>query len=116
MKEAEMGSDPNRLLHALRETLVSEFRSKQPDLTLRQLAVALRVYLTEEPQTVRGLAAYLNVTTNCISRALNRFEKLGLAYRKIDLRDRRSVFVGRTVRGAAMVKRLGTVTTEEGAV
>ena len=108
MTQAEIGDDPDRLLHVLRQTYIAEFRSKQPDLTLRQLAVVLRVYLTDERQTVRGLAAHLNISKSSIRRALNQFEKTGLAHQKIDLRDRRSVFVGRTVCGAAMVKRLGT--------
>ena len=112
MTEAEAGDDPNRLLHTLRETLISEFRSKQPDLTLRQLALVLLVYRTDKRQTVRGLAAHLNVSKTSISRALNQFERTGLANRKIDLRDRRSVFVGQTVRGDAMVERLGAAMAE----
>ena len=107
-----MSDEGDHLPHTLRETLISEFRSKQPDLTLRQLAVVLRVYLTDERQTVRGLASHLNISKSSIRRALNQFEKTGLVHRKIDLRDRRSVSVGRTVRGAAMVKRLGTTMAE----
>ena len=112
MTEAETGDDPDRLLHILRKTLISEFRSKQPDLTLRQLAVALQVYLTDEPQTVRGLAAHLKVSKSCISRALIHFQEAGLAYREVELRDTRSIIVRRTERGAAMVDRLGMAMAE----
>ena len=112
MRELGTGDDPDRLLHILRETLLSEFRSQQPDLTLRQLAVALQVYLADETQTVRGLAAHLNVNKASISRGLDRLEEFDLAYRELNSRDRRSIIVGWTVRGAAMVERLGAAMSE----
>lgn len=112
MTETETGDDPNRLLHTLRKTLITEFRSQQPDLTLRQLAMLLVIYLTNERQTVRGLAAYLNVHKSAVCRALDRFREIDLAYREIDLRDTRSINAGRTARGAAMVERLGTAMVE----
>ncbi len=37
-------------------------RKDSPDLTARQLAVLLTVYVTPPPHTVRGLAADLNIT------------------------------------------------------
>ena len=43
MTEVEIGDDPSRLLHTLRETLRAEICSDQPDLNLRQLAVLLVV-------------------------------------------------------------------------
>lgn len=112
MTEAETGDDPDRLLHILRETLVSEFCSLQPDLTLRQLAMLLMVYLTNERQTVRGLAAYLGINKSAVCRALDRFGEIDLANREVDLRDTRSITVERTARGTAMMVRLGTVMVE----
>jgi DNA-binding MarR family transcriptional regulator len=95
-----------RLLHVLRGTLLPEVRSQQPDLTMRQLAVLLVVYLTNEPQTVRGLSAYLNISKPAVTRALDRLEEFDLARRKVDVRDRRSITVERTATGDVMVKRL----------
>jgi DNA-binding MarR family transcriptional regulator len=68
-------------------------RSDQPDLILRQLAVLLEVYQTDEPQTVRGLAAVLNITKPVINRTFDHLGELDLACRQVDLRDRRSVLV-----------------------
>ncbi|MBL6081120.1 MarR family transcriptional regulator [Belnapia sp. T18] len=102
-----MSNDPDRLLQILRETCLSEVRSDQPDLTLRQIGIALMVYQTDELQTIRGLAKHLNISKSVVTRALDRLEELELAYRTIDGRDRRSVLVQRTTGGAAMVKRLG---------
>ncbi|WP_408735130.1 MarR family transcriptional regulator [Belnapia moabensis] len=81
-------------------------RSDQPDLSMRQLAVVLVVYQTEEPQTVRGLAASLNIQKPAVTRALDCLEEIDLARRKVDPRDRRSIIVERTGTGDAMLKRL----------
>lgn len=107
-----MSEEGDRLLHILRETLISEFRSNQPDLTLRQLAVSLQIYLTDEPQTVRGLASYLTVNKSSISRVLKRLGEIDLAYREVDPRDSRSIVVHQTAQGAAIVKRLGMAMAE----
>jgi DNA-binding MarR family transcriptional regulator len=102
-----VNASPDCLLQTLRETCLSEIRSDQPDLTLRQLAVALVVYQTDELQTVRGLAKQLNISRPVVTRALDRLEELNLAYREVDPKDRRSVLVQRTAGGAVMVERLG---------
>ena len=101
-----MADDIDQLLHIIRQTCVAEIRSDQPDLNLRQFAVLLLIDLTDEPQTVRGLAAHLNVAKPAITRAIDRLEELELARREPDGRDRRSIIVRRTARGAAMVERL----------
>lgn len=77
------------------------------DLTLRQMAVLLTVYLEPAPHTVRGLAAKLRVTKPVITRALDSLGALGLLDRHRDPADRRNVLVRRTVDGALSVERLG---------
>jgi DNA-binding MarR family transcriptional regulator len=91
--------EPDRLLHALRETILSTIRRDCADLTARQLAVLLTVYQTEGPHTVRGLAAKLNVSKPVITRALDRLGELNLARRTADPLDRRSVLVQQTSAG-----------------
>ena len=93
-------NSPSRLPQILRDTVVSLVRREGPDLTARQLAVMLICYLEDGPQTVRGLAARLNVAKPAITRALDRLGRLGLARRKTDDADRRSVLVQRTVKGS----------------
>ena len=66
----------------------------------------LKVYLDDEPQTVRGLAKCLQVGTPPITRASDRLEEMDLLRRKVDPADRRSVIAQRTPKGAAMVERL----------
>ena len=77
------------------------------DLSLRQLAILLEIYLVPPPHTVRGLAAKLEVTKPVITRALDTMGALGLVTRERDERDRRNVIIKRTIDGALYLERLG---------
>lgn len=102
-----MNDTSDHLLQILRGTVLSEVRLDQPDLSMRQLAVTLVVYRTDEPQTVRGLAKYLNISKPAVTRALDRLGEFDIVQRKIDPSDRRSVLATRTTMGTSMVQRLG---------
>lgn len=82
-------------------------RGNARDLTLRQMAVLLAVYLEPPPHTVRGLAEKLGVTKPVITRALDTMGAQGLVTRRRDDADRRNVLVHRTVDGSLAVERLG---------
>src|SRR5688572_22892606 len=79
--------------------LIEYVRSGEPDLTNRQMALMLLVYLTPGPHTVRGLARLLGVSKPVITRALNTLGALGYLRRVRDEADRRNVFVARTSSG-----------------
>ena len=89
----------DRSLRSWMQTLISYVRSGQPDLTNRQMALMLLVYLTPGPHTVRGLAHILGVSKPVITRALNTLGSLGYLRRVRDETDRRNVFVARTSTG-----------------
>jgi DNA-binding MarR family transcriptional regulator len=76
--------------------LIGYVRSGEPDLTNRQMALLMLVYLTPGPHTVRGLAASLGVSKPVVTRALNTLGSLGYLRRERDQDDRRNVFVVRT--------------------
>jgi len=100
----------SRNLQALqlwRRALVSSVRKDGPDLSARQLALLLTVFLTPPPHTVRGLAATLNVSKPAITRALDRLGRLGYIKRKRDQEDRRNVLVQRTVKGSVFLTEFG---------
>jgi DNA-binding MarR family transcriptional regulator len=80
-------------------TLIAYVRSGEPDLTNRQMALMLLVYLTPGPHTVRGLAERLGVSKPVITRALNTLGALGYLRRVRDESDRRNVFVAKTGNG-----------------
>ena len=79
--------------------LIGYVRSGQPDLTNRQMALLMLVYLTPGPHTVRGLARVLGVSKPVVTRALNTLGGLGYLRRERDQDDRRNVFVVRTSDG-----------------
>lgn len=94
------------MLKVWREAHRACVRSDDPDLTSRQMSVLLSVYMTEPPHTVRGLARDLNVSKPVITRALDSLAKKGLTKRKKDDRDKRSILVQRTVKGAVFLSEL----------
>jgi DNA-binding MarR family transcriptional regulator len=82
------------------ETLLRLVR-KGHDFTDRQKCVLFAV--KDEPQTVRGMAAHLNISKPAITRATNRLVAEGLVQRKDDPADRRSVLVKITKTGSRLI-------------
>lgn len=98
----------------LRETIVALVRRDGPDLSARQLGVFLTCYLEDEAQTVRGLAAKLDVSKPAITRALDRLSEFDLVRRKTDPLDRRSVLMQRTVAGNGFMRDLKKILADAG--
>jgi len=96
-----------QILDLWHSALEESLKRDAPDLTLRQLAVLLTVYLTPQPHTVRGLAAALNVSKPAITRALDRLGTHDLLRRKTDEDDRRSILVQRMVKGSVYLSQFG---------
>ena len=85
-------------------TLIDYVRSGQPDLTNRQMALLMLVYLTPGPHTVRGIATALGVSKPVVTRALNTLGSLGYLRRERDQDDRRNIFVVRTKDGTQFLE------------
>ena len=97
----------DKTLSGWMQTLVGYVRSGQPDLTNRQMALMLLVYLTAGPHTVRGLAHALGVSKPVVTRALNTLGALGYLRRERDESDRRNIFIAATDRGATFLESFG---------
>ncbi|KQV84444.1 MarR family winged helix-turn-helix transcriptional regulator [Rhizobium sp. Root1220] len=93
---------------------LDQVRHDDRDLTLRQMAILLHIYLLPPPHTVRGLAATLNVTKPVITRALDTMGQMGLVDRARDERDKRNVVIKRTVGGALYLEKLGDLVRKHG--
>lgn len=106
---------PSQSLRLWQQVALAEVRDQPHDLTTRQTAILLTVYLDPPPHTVRGLAASLNVTKPVITRALDTMGALGLVSRQRDEADRRNVLIRRTVEGALYVERLGDLIIDKAA-
>ena len=91
-------------LNGWMQALIAYVRSGEPDLTNRQMALLMLVYLTPGPHTVRGLARQLGVSKPVVTRALNTLGALGYLRRERDQDDRRNVFVVRTSNGAEFLE------------
>jgi len=84
--------------------MLAMLEQELPDLTARQFALLLHVYLGPPPHTVRGLAARLKMSKPAVTRALDRLSALGFVKRVGDQTDKRSIVISRTVAGAVFVR------------
>jgi len=82
------------------DVVTSIVRQDGLDLTQRQLALLLSVYLAPPPHTVRGIAERLNISKPAVTRALDTLSIKGLIKRKRDPSDKRNVLIQRTVKGS----------------
>jgi DNA-binding MarR family transcriptional regulator len=98
-----MQLDMQAALNLWRGVLVESVRGKGPDLSGRQMAIMLQVYLDPPPHTVRGLAAELGISKPAVTRALDALGKIDFARRKLDESDKRSVLIQRTVKGSVFL-------------
>ena len=87
-------------LTSWREVMCDAVRAESPDLSMRQWAILMTVYLKPGPHTVRALARDLNVPKPAISRALDALSILGFIKRVRDANDKRIVIVQKTAEGA----------------
>jgi DNA-binding MarR family transcriptional regulator len=101
--KADKQSDDLNRLRGWMEALVAYVRSTRVDLTNRQMALLMLVYLTPGPHTVRGLAGQLQVSKPVVTRALNTLGALGYLKRRKDERDLRNVLVDSTESGRAFL-------------
>ena len=97
----------DQILSPWMQTLIDYVRSGRPDLTNRQMALLMLVYITPGPHTVRGIAKKLSVSKPVVTRALNRLGFLGYLRRERDEADKRNVFVVRTNEGADFLDEFG---------
>ena len=106
---------PSQSLRLWQQVTLSEVKTGAHDLTMRQMAILLTVYLDPPPHTVRGLAAKLDVTKPVITRALDTMGALNLLSRHRDAADKRNVLIKRTVEGALFVERFGDIVIDKAA-
>ena len=84
-----------------------------PDLSTRQMAILMTVYLEDKAHTVRSLADKLNVTKAVITRALDTLTRYGFVTRAPDHRDRRSIIVKRTPGGITYLRGFADIIQDE---
>ena len=95
---------PHQALEIWRRATLAGVRGAGPDLTQRQMALLLTVYLMPAPHTMRGLAETLGIAKPAVTRALDRLAELDYLRRRRDERDRRSIVLLRTIEGSVYLR------------
>ncbi len=106
---------PSQALQLWHDVTLQLVRDGGHDLSARQMAILLTIYLDMPPHTVRGLARKLTVTKPVITRALDAMGQMDLVARRRDTADRRNVVIQRTVQGALFLEKLGDVIVDRAA-
>mgnify|MGYP003658645988 CR=1 FL=1 len=98
-----MASQAMASLEMMRRVSADAVRGAAADLTARQFALLLAVFMRPGPHAVRELARALDLPKPAVTRGLDVLERLGFIRRKRDLADRRDVSIHRTVKGAVFL-------------
>ncbi len=101
VKEEKIGS--SKIIRALSfwHGVTSTVLKQMPlDLSARQTAVLLNVYLMPPPHSVKSLAEDLMISKPAICRAIDALEKGKLVKRIRDRQDKRNVLIQRTAKGS----------------
>ena len=81
--------------------VTSEALKKMPlDLSARQTAALLNIYLLPPPRSIKSLADDLLISKPAICRAIDALEKFKLVKRTRDKQDKRNVLINRTAKGS----------------
>jgi DNA-binding MarR family transcriptional regulator len=100
-KEDKIGS--SKMVRALSfwHGVTSTALKKMPvDLSARQTAVLLNVYLMPSPHSIKSLADDLMISKPAICRAIDALEAVKLVKRLRDRQDKRNVLIQRTAKGS----------------
>ena len=109
----ELDLKPIDALALWHNVVLESVRREGPDLSARQMAILLTVYLTPPPHTVKGLSEKLDVTKPAITRALDTMGQMGLLKRRRDPEDKRNVLVQSTVEGSAFLSEFADLITNQ---
>lgn len=96
-------------LHFWHTALVTSMHHLSADLSTRQMAILLTVYLDSGPHSVKSLSETLSVSKPAICRGLDVLEQLGLIKRQRDQQDKRNVLVQRTVKGSVYLSEFSDI-------
>jgi len=89
--------------------IADSVRRRGADLSARQMAILLSVYMEAPPHTVRSMAAALGISKPAVTRALDTLAKHGFVRRAPDPADGRSILVKRTVKGSVFLSEFGDI-------
>lgn len=89
-----------RALNLWHRVSVGALKDMTLDLSARQMAVLLHIYIAPPPHSIKTLAEQLSVSKPALCRAVDVLESAGLAKRAADRRDGRNIMIRPTGKGA----------------
>ena len=98
-----MASQAMTSLEMMRRVSADALQGETADLTARQFALLLSIFMQPGPHAVRDLSRALGLPKPAVTRALDVLERQGFVRRKRDRDDKRDVSVHRTVKGAVFL-------------
>ena len=104
---------PQDALLLWQRVVTSALRELPYDLSQRQTAILLAVYMSPPPHTLRNLSETLHISKPAVCRALDMLSIHDLVRRKKDEDDRRNVFLQRTVNGTVFLRDFADVIVRE---
>ncbi len=87
----------------------SALRQMPLDLSARQTAVLLHVYLMPMPHSIKSLSDDLGISKPAICRAIDALEQAKLLRRVRDKQDARNVHIQRTVKGSVFLSEFAEI-------
>lgn len=109
-KEEKIGSSKTmRALAFWHAVTATALRNMPVDLSARQTAVLLDVYLASKPHSIKSLSEELAISKPAICRAIDALEKAKLVKRSRDKHDRRNVYIQRTVKGSVYLSEFADI-------
>ena len=112
VKNNEQVANSSKIIRALSfwHGVTAEALKKMPiDLSARQTAVLLNVYLMPSPHSIKSLAEDLIISKPAVCRAVDALEKSKLVRRVRDKNDRRNVLINRTVKGSVYLSEFADI-------
>lgn len=91
-------------------SVVSRGLKEMPqDLSARQMAILLHVYLLSPPHSIKSLAETLHISKPAVCRAIDVLETIKVVRRVRDKEDKRNVLIQRTVKGSVFLSEFADI-------
>jgi DNA-binding MarR family transcriptional regulator len=109
-KEKEIGSSKTMLALSFWHGVTATALQKMPvDLSSRQTAILLHIYLMPSPHSIKKLAEEIPISKPAICRAVDTLENAKLVRRIRDKNDKRNVSIQRTVKGSVYLSEFADI-------
>lgn len=109
-KEEKIGSSKTIRALSFWHGVTSTALQRMPvDLSARQTAALLNIYLMPPPHSIKSLAEELMISKPAICRAVDALENAKLVKRIRDKQDKRNVIIQRTVKGSVYLSEFADI-------